>query len=70
MIRNYRIRDRRDIDEYSDCFIKLVRKKLYVKDSEKYEPLNIERICSEVTIANKKGSSLIHLFPMQSFSNH
>ena len=52
-INNYQIRVRRDRDKRGDGLIEFVRKCLICKRLRKYESLNIELICSKVTISNK-----------------
>ena len=50
---NYEIRARMDRDKYGGGLIEFVRKSLTYKRLRKYESLNIEVICSEVTLSNK-----------------
>ena len=52
-INNYEKRARRDRDKQGVGLIEFVRKSLICKRLRKYESLNIEVICSEVTISNK-----------------
>ena len=52
-INNYEIRARRDRDKHGSGLIEFVRKGLNCKRLRKYGSLNIEVICSEVTISNK-----------------
>ena len=49
-INNYEIRERRDRDKHGGDLIEFVRKGLICKSLRNYESLNIEVICSEVTI--------------------
>ena len=50
---NYEIRARRDRDKHGGGLIEFVRKRLVCKRLRRYELLNIEEICSKVTISNK-----------------
>ena len=52
-INNYEIRARRDRDKHGGDLIEFVRKGLICKSLRNYESLNIEVICSEVTISKK-----------------
>ena len=52
-VNNYEIRARRDREKHEGGLIEFVRKGLIRKTLRKYESLNIEVICSEVTISNK-----------------
>ena len=52
-INNYEIRARRDRDKNGGGLTEFVRKSLICKRLRKYKSLNIEVICSEVTISNK-----------------
>ena len=52
-INNYEIRARRDRDKHRGGLIEFAREGLICKRLRKYESLNIEVICSEVTISNK-----------------
>ena len=52
-INNYKITLRRDRDKHGGGLIEFVRKGLICKRLRKYESLNVEVICSEVTISNK-----------------
>ena len=52
-INNYEIRARRDRDKHQGGLIEFAREGLICKRLRKYESLNIEVICSEVTISNK-----------------
>ena len=52
IIDNYEIRARSDRDKHGGL-IEFVRKALLYKKLRKYESLNIEVICSKVTISNK-----------------
>ena len=53
IISNYEIRAKRDRDRHEGGLIEFVRKGLTCKRLRKNESLNIEVICSEVTISNK-----------------
>ena len=53
IISNYEIRAKRDRDRHEGGLIEFVRKGLTCKRLRKSESLNIEVICSEVTISNK-----------------
>ena len=57
---NYEIRARRDRDKHEGGLIEFLRKGLICKRLRKYEPLNIEVICSELIMSNKIGSSLVY----------
>ena len=50
---NYEIRARRDREKHGGGLIEFIRKGLICKRLRKYESLNIEVICSEVTISSK-----------------
>ena len=50
---NYEIRAKKDREKYGGGLIEFVRKNLIWKRLRKSESLNIEMICSEVTISNK-----------------
>ena len=52
-INNYEIMARRNRDKHGGGLNEFVRKGFIYKRLRKYEPLNIEVICSEVTILNK-----------------
>ena len=52
-INNYEIRGRRERDKHGGGLIEFVRKGLICKRLRKYESINIEVICSELTISNR-----------------
>ena len=67
-INNYEIRERRDRDKHGGGLIEFVRKGLMCKRLREYESLNIEAICSEVTIS-KKNWAIFSIYRPPHYAN-